>query len=235
MSVPRKRVVVLISGRGSNMRALIEAAADPAFPAEIVGVISNRTDAAGLEFAAKANIATRVIAKSAYPDQAAQDQALERALSELGAELICLAGYMRLLTERFVEHWNGRMINIHPSLLPLFKGLHPHRQALDAGVRMHGCSVHFVTFEMDSGPIIAQAAVPVLAGDDEDRLSARVLAAEHALYPLALQLVAEGKARMSGNKVVFEGTEIGAAQPPLFSPALSERYPDLEALARSTP
>jgi phosphoribosylglycinamide formyltransferase-1 len=113
--------------------------------------------------------------------------------------------------------------------------LHPHAQALEAGVRMHGCTVHFVTFEMDSGPIIAQAAVPVLAGDDEDRLSARVLAAEHQLYPLALQLVAEGKARMAGNRVAFEGAELGGNQPPLFSPSLSERYPDLEALARITP
>ncbi|MBS9720019.1 phosphoribosylglycinamide formyltransferase [Tianweitania sp. BSSL-BM11] len=234
MNGPRKRVVVLISGRGSNMKALIEAARNPAYPAQIVGVISNRSNAAGLDFAARAGIPTRVITKSDHPDSASQDAALERALTEFGAELICLAGYMRLLTQSFVSHWSGRMINIHPSLLPLFKGLHPHQQALDAGVRLHGCSVHFVTFEMDSGPIIAQAAVPVLSGDTEDSLSARTLAAEHKLYPLALQLLAEGKVRMDGDKAVFRTAESNTAAM-LISPDLVEQGPDLEALARSTP
>ncbi|WP_312796739.1 phosphoribosylglycinamide formyltransferase [Tianweitania sp.] len=234
MNGSRKRVVVLISGRGSNMRALIEAARDPAYPAEIVGVISNRANAAGLDFAAKSGIPTRVITKADHPDSAAQDAALERALAEFGAELICLAGYMRLLTESFVSRWSGRMINIHPSLLPLFKGLHPHQQALDAGVRLHGCSVHFVTFAMDSGPIIAQAAVPVLSGDNEDRLSARTLAAEHKLYPIALRLLAEGKVRMVGDKAVFKVAETSTTSM-LISPDLVEQGPDLEALARSTP
>jgi formyltetrahydrofolate-dependent phosphoribosylglycinamide formyltransferase len=234
MMGPRKRVVVLISGRGSNMRALIEAARDPAYPAEIVGVISNRASAAGIDFARKAGIPTRVIAKSDHPDSASQDAAMERALVEFGAELICLAGYMRLLTESFVSRWSGRMINIHPSLLPLFKGLHPHEQALEAGVRVHGCTVHFVTFAMDSGPIIAQAAVPVLSHDTADSLSARTLAAEHKLYPLALQLLAEGKVQMAGDKAVYRLAETSSAAM-LISPDLVEQGPDLEALARSTP
>lgn len=234
MRALRKRVVILISGRGSNMRALIEAATDPSYPAEIVGIISNRADAAGLAFAAKNRIPTRVIAKSEFPDAVSQDAALERALAEFGAELVCLAGYMRLLSESFVARWSGRMINIHPSLLPLFKGLHPHAQALSAGVRVHGASVHFVTFAMDSGPIIAQAAVPVLGSDNEDSLSARTLAAEHKLYPLALQLLAEGKVRMSGEKAIFSGAE-AASHALLISPALVEQGADLEALARFTP
>jgi len=234
MRGPRKRVVVLISGRGSNMRALIEAAGDPNYPAEIVGVISNRANAAGLDFAAAAGIPTRVIAKADYPDAASQDAALNKALAEFRADLICLAGYMRLLTQTFVERWSGRMINIHPSLLPLFKGLHPHAQALAAGVRVHGCSVHFVTFEMDSGPIIAQAAVPVLGTDDENNLSARVLAAEHRLYPLALQLVAEGQVRMEGETAIVSMAET-AKQPILISPVLETGGADLEALARFTP
>jgi phosphoribosylglycinamide formyltransferase 1 len=230
----RKRVVVLISGRGSNMRALVEAARDSAFPAEIVGVISNRADAAGLAYAAQAGIPTRVIAKSEFPTAQAQDAALDSALSGFRAELICLAGYMRLLSEPFVAQWAGRMINIHPSLLPLFKGLHPHQQALDAGVTLHGASVHFVTYEMDSGPIIAQAALPVLPGDTEDTLSARTLKAEHQLYPLALRLVAEGRARMENGRTMFRDLS-PVEQAALVSPLLPSDLIDFEALARSTP
>jgi formyltetrahydrofolate-dependent phosphoribosylglycinamide formyltransferase len=234
MKGARKRVVVLISGRGSNMRALLEAARDPSYPAEIVGVISNHAKAAGLDLAAHAGIPTRVIGKADHPDSAAQDAAMERALAEFGADLICLAGYMRLLTESFVSRWSGRMINIHPSLLPLFKGLRPHEQALEAGVRVHGCTVHFVTFAMDSGPIIAQAVVPVLSSDTAESLSARTLTAEHKLYPIALQLVAEGKVRMAGDRAVFRVAETSTT-PMLVSPDLVEQGPDLEALARSTP
>ena len=234
MNASRKRVVVLISGRGSNMRALIEAAASPNYPAEIVGVISNRPNAAGLAYAENAGIPTKVIAKTDYPDPALQEAALERALKAFNADLICLAGYMRLLTEHFVARWSGRMINIHPSLLPLFKGLRPHQQALASGVRLHGCTVHFVTFEMDSGPIIAQASVPVLSGDDEKALSTRVLAAEHRLYPIALRLLAEGKVRMDGSRTTFRVEETNDTKT-LLSPDLVEQGPDLEALARSTP
>lgn len=216
------------------MRALIEAASAPDFPAEIVGVISNRADAGGLVFAQRASIATQVIAKADFPNAAAQDRALVEALDTMRAEIICLAGYMRLLPASFVEQWAGRMVNIHPSLLPLFKGLHPHQQALEAGVRVHGCSVHFVTPEMDSGPLIAQAAVPVLANDTEDALTERVLKAEHRLYPLALRLLAEGKVAMIGERTIFRSLA-ERDQPALVSPRPDDRGTDLEALARSTP
>ncbi|RUX35669.1 phosphoribosylglycinamide formyltransferase, partial [Mesorhizobium sp. M4A.F.Ca.ET.050.02.1.1] len=189
----RKRTVVLISGRGSNMTALIAAASDPAYPAEIVGVISDRANAAGLAIAAARGIPTKVIQRSDYGSKEAHDGAIDAALAGFGAEIVALAGYMRILGARFVEKWLGRMVNIHPALLPAFKGLDTHARALRAGVRIHGCSVHFVTLDMDDGPIIAQAAVPVMVGDNEDTLAARVLKAEHRLYPLALGLVAEGK------------------------------------------
>lgn len=234
MSALRKRVAVLISGRGSNMAALLKAASDPQYPAEIAVVISNKADAEGLATAQRAGIATRVIDKATYPTGEAQDRAMQEVLAESRIDLICLAGYMRLLRDDFVQRWSGRMINIHPSLLPLFKGLHPHEQALEAGVRLHGASVHFVTAEMDSGPIIAQAAVPVLPEDTADSLSARVLVAEHRLYPLALRLVAEGQARMEGDRVVLENTST-ADRPMLISPLPAASVQDLEALARSTP
>jgi phosphoribosylglycinamide formyltransferase-1 len=204
----RLRVGVLISGRGSNLRALIDAAADPGYPAEIVLVISNRAEAPGLQHAAQAGIAHRVIAER---DRAAFAAAADSALRQRGVELVALAGFMRLLDAGFVEGWHDRMINIHPSLLPAFPGLHPQRQALMAGVRFSGCTVHFVRVEVDTGPIIAQAVVPVHDDDDEERLSARILVAEHRLYPLALRLYAEGRLKVAGNRVVVAG---GAAPDP---------------------
>ena len=190
----RRRVAVLISGRGSNMASLIEAAQDPAYPAEIVLVVSNRPDAGGLERARAAGIATAVVDHKGHPDRASFDAALDATLREHGIEIVCLAGFMRILTPGFVESWAGRMLNIHPSLLPAFKGTDTHARALAAGVARHGCTVHFVTPELDSGPIVAQAEVPVLPDDTEDTLAARVLAQEHLLYPRALALVASGQA-----------------------------------------
>jgi phosphoribosylglycinamide formyltransferase-1 len=197
----RLRVGVLISGRGSNLQALIDAARDPAYPAEIALVISNKADAAGLARAAEAGIATRVIPHRQFADRDAFDRALGEALREAGVELVCLAGFMRLLTAGFAEAWHDRLINIHPSLLPAFKGLDAHAQALAAGVRFSGCTVHFVRAEMDAGPIIVQAAVPVLQDDDEAALSARILEAEHICYPLAVRLVAEGRVGVDGGIV----------------------------------
>lgn len=192
---PRRRTAILISGRGSNMEALIEAARDPDYPANIVLVLANRADAAGLARARAAAIETRVVAHTPFGrDRAAHEAALDRALGEAGVELVCLAGYMRLLTPFLVGRWAGRMINIHPSLLPAFPGLHTHARALEAGVKLHGCTVHLVTEATDAGPIIAQAAVPVLPGDSEAALAARVLAQEHRIYPLALGLLAAGTA-----------------------------------------
>ncbi len=190
----RKRIGVLISGRGSNLQALLDACADAAFPAEIVLVISNRAAAPGLERASRAGVASRIIARRDYPDRAACDAAMTAALESAGVEVVCLAGFMRLLSKAFVDHWRDRMINIHPSLLPLFPGLDTHARALQAGVERHGCTVHFVRLEMDSGPIVGQAEVPVLAGDDAETLAARVLEAEHRLYPHCLRLVVEGRA-----------------------------------------
>lgn len=187
-------VAVLISGRGSNMRALIEAASRPDYPARIVLVVSNVAGAPGLAVAEAAGIATRTIPHRAFGrDRDAHERAVHDALLEAGARLICLAGYMRLLTPFLVGAWSGRMLNIHPSLLPAFPGLDTHRRALAAGVKLHGCTVHLVTEVMDEGPILAQAAVPVLPDDTEDRLAARVLAAEHRLYPAALAALARGE------------------------------------------
>ncbi|KQO78479.1 MAG: phosphoribosylglycinamide formyltransferase [Methylobacteriaceae bacterium] len=200
---PKKRVAILISGRGSNMVSLIEAARAPDYPAEIVLVLSNRPDAAGLDRARAAGIPARAIDHKAFPDRARFDAALQAELDEAGIELIVLAGFMRILTDAFVEAWGGRMINIHPSLLPLFKGTHTHERALEAGVRLHGCTVHYVVPELDAGPIVAQAAVPVLPGDDADTLSARVIVQEHRLYPAALALIAGGGAVLEGSRVRF--------------------------------
>lgn len=237
MSETRKRVAIMISGRGTNMSRLIEATADQSYPAEIVGVISDTPDAAGLVFAGDRGIATAAIPRGDYSSKEAHDDAINGALNELGAEVVCLAGYMRLLTARFIDAWGGRLINIHPSLLPSFKGLDTHRRALEAGVRVHGCTVHFVTVDVDDGPVIAQAAVPVLTDDSEAELAARVLKAEHELYPMALRLVVEGKARMANGRTVFsnlgEGPRDGNAR--LFSPASWADELDLEALARFTP
>jgi phosphoribosylglycinamide formyltransferase-1 len=199
----RRRVAVLISGRGSNMASLIAAAREPGFPAEIVAVASNRPEAGGLARASEAGIPAIAMDHKAFPDRVAFERALDHALREHGADLLCLAGFMRVLTPWFIEQWPGKMLNIHPSLLPLFKGTHTHRQALEAGVRIHGCTVHFVTTDLDSGPIIAQAAVPVLVGDTEETLAARVLAEEHVIYPRALRLVCEGKAVLQDGRTVF--------------------------------
>ena len=205
MAAARKtRVAVLISGRGSNMVALLEAAQNPAFPAEIVLVVSNRPEAAGLARAAAAGIATRTIDHTAFADRAGFDAALDAALRGADIDLVCLAGFMRILTPAFVASWAGRMLNIHPSLLPLFKGTHTHRQALDAGVRLHGCTVHFVVPELDAGPIVAQAAIPVRQDDDPDSLADRVIVQERRLYPVVLALVAGGRARLEDGRVVID-------------------------------
>lgn len=201
----RLKVAVLISGRGSNLQALIDACADPGFPAEIRLVISNVAGAAGLERAARAGIAIRVIARGAFADRAGFEAAIDSALLEAGIELVCLAGFMRILGEAFVARWRDRLVNIHPSLLPAFKGLHTHERALAAGVRFTGCTVHFVRPAMDDGPIIVQAAVPVLPGDDPERLAARVLEAEHKAYPLALRLIAEGNVTVADERVQIAG------------------------------
>jgi phosphoribosylglycinamide formyltransferase 1 len=195
----RLKVGVLISGRGSNLQALIDAAADPAYPAEIALVISNRPDAAGLSRADAAGVPHRVIAEN---DRGAFAAAADRELRAAKIGLVALAGFMRLLDTDFVAAWGDRMINIHPSLLPAFPGLHPQLQALAAGVKFSGCTVHFVRAEVDSGPIIAQAVVPVEDGADEDRLAARILAAEHRLYPLAVRLYAEGRLTIAGSRVI---------------------------------
>ncbi|QCO16452.1 phosphoribosylglycinamide formyltransferase (plasmid) [Azospirillum brasilense] len=211
------KVGVLISGRGSNLQALIDACAAPGFPAEIALVLSNKADAYGLERAAAAGIPVAVVSHRDFPgDKRAFEEAMDARLREAGVELVCLAGFMRLLSPWFVERWHDRMINIHPSLLPSFKGLDTHQRALDAGVRFHGCTVHYVRAEMDEGPIIAQAAVPVQPGDDADRLSARVLEAEHRLYPQALRLIAEGRAHVEDGRVTLSGP--AADLPTLINP-----------------
>jgi len=212
----KTRVGVLISGRGSNMQALLSACAAPDFPAEIVTVLANRPEAGGLALAEAAGVATAVVDHKAFAGRAPFEAALTAALERAGVDLLCLAGFMRVVTPDFVRHWQGRMINIHPSLLPLFPGLDTHARALAAGVRLHGCSVHFVNEEVDGGALIGQAAVPVLPGDDPETLAARVLQAEHRLYPACLRLVAEGKVRLAGGKVAL--TEAGDPAAALFNP-----------------
>jgi phosphoribosylglycinamide formyltransferase-1 len=200
--VTRKaRVAILISGRGSNMAALIEAARAPAYPAEIVVVLSNRPEAAGLERARQAGIPAEAIDHKAFATRDEFEAALEARLEAHVVDLVALAGFMRLMTPPFVERWHGRMINIHPALLPAFQGLATHERALETGVRLHGCTVHYVTPGMDEGPIIAQAAVPVLSGDTAEALGARVLAMEHRLYPSALARVARGEAPIVSGRV----------------------------------
>ncbi len=195
MTGPKKRVAVLISGRGSNMTALIEAAETKDYPAEIVLVVSNRADAAGLARAREAGVATAVIDHRPFGEnRAAFERALDDELRQYRIELVCLAGFMRLLTAWFIGRWRGRILNIHPALLPEFKGLNTHRRALEAGAKRHGATVHFVVQETDAGPIISQQSVPVLQGDTEETLAARVLEIEHRIYPQALRLVAEGRA-----------------------------------------
>lgn len=192
----RRRTAILISGRGSNMTALIEAAKNPDYPAEIVGVFSNRAAAAGLETARAAGIPTATLAQSAFPTRLDFENAATDILEAWGAEIVCLAGFMRILTPEFVTHWRGRLINIHPSLLPKYRGLDTHARALADGETEHGCTVHFVTPGLDEGPAIAQARVPVLPDDTPESLAARVLAEEHRLYPQALALLARGDAAL---------------------------------------
>jgi phosphoribosylglycinamide formyltransferase-1 len=204
----RKRVAILISGRGSNMAALIAAAKHSDYPAEIALVLSNRADAAGLERAAQAGVTTAVLEHKPFgKDRAAFEAALQAMLDQHRIELICLGGFMRLFTAPFVQHWQGRMINIHPSLLPSFPGLDPHGQAIRAGVTISGATVHFVSPETDAGPIIMQGAVPVAGDDTAEMLAARVLQLEHRIYPQALRLLAEGRVRVAnGRCLVTDGT-----------------------------
>lgn len=198
----KKRVAILISGRGSNMAALIKAAKAKNYPAEIVLVISNRPQAKGLGIASAEGVATALVDHKTYPKRADFDAALERELAAANIEIICLAGFMRVLTDGFVKHWYGKMLNIHPSLLPAFRGVDTHRRALHAGVKTHGATVHFVVPELDAGPMVMQEEVPVLEDDTETTLAARVLKAEHRIYPVALKMLAAGKIRIEGERVV---------------------------------
>jgi phosphoribosylglycinamide formyltransferase 1 len=202
----RKRVAILISGRGSNMTALIEAAKEPDYPAEVVLVFSNKPDAEGLKRAAAAGIPTAIVDHARHgKDREAFERALDDTLKARRIDLICLAGFMRLLTPAFVGRWEGRMLNIHPALLPAFKGLDTHERALAAGVKIHGASVHFVVPEMDSGPIVAQGAVAIHDDDNAQTLASRVLAVEHRIYPLALRLVADGRVRIVDGRCLIDG------------------------------
>jgi formyltetrahydrofolate-dependent phosphoribosylglycinamide formyltransferase len=194
--VTRKRVAILISGRGSNMRALVEAAKDPDYPAEIIGVFSNKPDAAGLDYARANGIQTAAHSHKDFASREDFDAAIDATLAAWRTDLVCLAGFMRIFSDGFAHKWTGRMLNIHPSLLPKYKGLHPHQQALDDGATVHGCTVHWVTPALDDGPSILQAEVPVLPQDTAETLAARVLVEEHRLYPQALALVATGKATL---------------------------------------
>ena len=213
----KRRVAILISGRGSNMAALIDAAKAPDFPAEIVAVISNRADAPGLERAAACGIPTEVIESKPFgKDRAGFEAVLQRTLDARQVELICLGGFMRLFTAEFVQRWYGRMLNIHPSLLPSFPGLDPHGQALGAGVKISGATVHFVIPETDAGPIVMQGAVVVADGDTAETLSQRILGIEHRIYPEALRLLAEGRVRLDGDICRVSG---GSAAGTLISPA----------------
>lgn len=212
----RLRAAILISGRGSNMQALIEDCAKADSPAEIALVISNKADAGGLAWARAAGIATDVVSHRAFADRAAFDAEIDAKLRAAGIQLVCLAGFMRILSDEFVAAWRDRMINIHPSLLPSFRGLDTHARALAAGVPLHGCTVHFVRPEMDTGPIILQAAVPVEATDTPDSLAARVLLAEHRIYPQALRWIAEGRVRVENERVIIDG--VAAAADPLINP-----------------
>jgi phosphoribosylglycinamide formyltransferase-1 len=197
-------IVVLLSGSGSNLQAIIDSAADD-LPVEIRGVVSNRADAFGLERARRAAIPTQVLDHSGYPDRAAYDRALIAAIDEYQPALVILAGFMRILTPDFVKHFQGRLLNIHPSLLPKYRGLHTHRRALEAGDRMHGASVHLVTEELDGGPVILQVRVPVEPGDDEAALAARVLTQEHRIYPAVIRWFAEGRLRVNRGGIELDG------------------------------
>ncbi len=218
------KLAVLISGSGTNLQALIDACAKPDFPACISVVISNKQDAGGLARAAKANIPTKIIRHTDFAERGDFDQALSSALEAADIDLICLAGFMRVLGAPFVDHWKDRLINIHPALLPSFKGLHTHKRALEAGVRIAGCTVHYVRADVDVGPIIAQAAVAVLPGDSEDSLAERVLKQEHCLYPLAVALIARGQVHVEDGRAKIERSLSSGEEAVLVNPLpLSEK------------
>ena len=210
---------ILFSGRGSNLAALIEACSDPEFPAEIVIAICNNPDASGVAIAEEAGIPLQIINHREFDSRDTFDAALDATLKEAGVELICNAGFMRILTDGFVESWRNRQLNIHPSLLPSFKGLHVHERVIQSGVRITGATVHFVRAEMDAGPIVAQVALAVAQDDTPESLGARVLEAEHKLYPMAVRLVVEGKTRVHGEKVVLKDVAETKTSP-LFIPSL---------------
>ena len=213
-----KSIVILISGRGSNMELLLDAAASGALPVRVAAVLSNRPQAKGLEVAAAKGVATRVVDHQNYSRREDFDAAMAAEIDAHAPDLVVLAGFMRILSDAFVEHYAGRLINIHPSLLPAYPGLHTHRRALEDGVRVHGCTVHFVTPTLDHGPIVIQAAVPVLDGDDEDSLAARVLVQEHQIYPLAVRWFVEGRLKLQDGRVVFNTPQ--SAGSALVSPLL---------------
>ncbi len=202
------KLAVLISGRGSNLQALINACAEDGFPAEIVLVLSNKADAYGLERAQNAGIPTTVLNHKDFDDRESFDAAMSAKIEEADAELVCLAGFMRLLSDSFVRQWRDRLINIHPSLLPAYKGLHVHERVVEDGARFSGCTVHFVRPAMDEGPIIAQAVVPVLQDDTADDLAARILEQEHVIYPQAVRAISEGRVRVSAERVLIEGSDL---------------------------
>jgi phosphoribosylglycinamide formyltransferase-1 len=210
------RLALLISGRGSNMQALVEACERPGYPARVACVISNRPDAAGLDIARAHGLHSRVVDHKAFAGREAFDRSLSEAIEAAAADLVCLAGFMRLLGPAFVERWRDRLVNIHPSLLPAFRGLDTHARALAAGARFAGCTVHFVRPAMDEGPIIVQAAVPVHAGDTPESLAARVLAEEHRIYPLAVRWIAEGRVEIVDETVRISGAR--APGPALINP-----------------
>lgn len=216
-----KRIVILISGRGSNMVSILETVASGALPVQVAAVFSNRVDAAGLDVARSRGIRAEALDHRSYADRAAFDAAMVQLIDACVPDLVVLAGFMRILSDAFVEHYAGRLINIHPSLLPSFPGLHTHRQALEAGVRIHGCSVHFVTPQLDHGPIIVQAAVPVHEADDEATLAARVLAQEHVIYPVAIRWFVEGRLALVDGKVrlgQLSSTSSALISPPCHLP-----------------
>jgi len=202
------KLAVLVSGRGSNLQALIDACATDDFPAEIALVLSNKADAYGLERARAANIPTAVLSHKNFADRESFDEAMSAKIEEAGAELVCLAGFMRLLSDGFVRQWRDRLINIHPSLLPAFKGLHVHERTIEEGARFSGCTVHFVRPAMDEGPIISQAVVPVHPTDTPDDLAARILEQEHIIYPRAVKCIAEGRVRVSAERVLITEHEV---------------------------
>ncbi len=211
-----KSIVILISGRGSNMESLLKAVADGLLPVRVAAVISNRPDAKGLEIAAAQEVETCVVDHTRFDSRESFDAAMIKTIDSYAPDLVVLAGFMRILTDDFVRRYEGRLLNIHPSLLPSFPGLHTHRQALAEGVRVHGCTVHFVTPQLDHGPVVVQAAVPVLDGDDEATLAARVLVQEHQIYPMAVRWFAEERLRLVDGHVVFEAEQ--AAEGALISP-----------------